>query len=106
MFCSPVGTSPKTSEQTLPLSTRTGLLAASPDMQDRPKVSFNMPYRHSVDLILINILQLILRHPLYSAILSVTLEIILQCTHCKNWGDFLPHLFKTANFYTSYGVSG
>ncbi|XP_005927025.1 serine/threonine-protein kinase ULK1a isoform X1 [Haplochromis burtoni] len=43
----PVGTSPKTSEQTLPLSTRTGLLAASPDMQDRPKqqVQPRMPNR-------------------------------------------------------------
>lgn len=104
MFCSPVGTSPKTSEQTLPLSTRTGLLAASPDMQDRPKVSFNMPYRNSVSNLIVS--KLILSHPLYSAILSVTLEIVLQCTHHKNWGDFLPHLFKTAHFYTSYGVSG
>ncbi|XP_063345666.1 serine/threonine-protein kinase ULK1a isoform X5 [Pelmatolapia mariae] len=42
-----VGTSPKTSEQTLPLSTRTGLLAASPDMQDKPKqqVQPRMPNR-------------------------------------------------------------
>lgn len=32
-----VGTSPETSEQTPPLSTGTGLLAGSPDMQDRPK---------------------------------------------------------------------
>ncbi|XP_056233496.1 serine/threonine-protein kinase ULK1a isoform X1 [Seriola aureovittata] len=33
--CSPlVGTTPKTSEQTLPLSTRTGLLTGSPGMQD------------------------------------------------------------------------
>ncbi|XP_035514208.1 serine/threonine-protein kinase ULK1a isoform X2 [Morone saxatilis] len=43
-----VGTTPKTSEQTLPLSTRTGLLAGSPDMQDAssPKqVQSRMPNR-------------------------------------------------------------
>ncbi|XP_045891884.1 serine/threonine-protein kinase ULK1a isoform X1 [Micropterus dolomieu] len=46
--CSPlVGMTPKTSEQTLPLSTRTGLLLGSPDMQDtsRPKVQSRMPNR-------------------------------------------------------------
>ncbi|XP_051279290.1 serine/threonine-protein kinase ULK1a isoform X2 [Dicentrarchus labrax] len=43
-----VGTTPKTSEQTLPLSTRTGLLAGSPEMQDTssPKqVQSRMPNR-------------------------------------------------------------
>uniref|UniRef100_A0A8D2ZM22 non-specific serine/threonine protein kinase n=1 Tax=Scophthalmus maximus TaxID=52904 RepID=A0A8D2ZM22_SCOMX len=47
--CSPlVGTTPKTSEQTLPLSTRTGLLTGSPDMQgtSSPKqVQSSMPNR-------------------------------------------------------------
>ncbi|XP_060893628.1 serine/threonine-protein kinase ULK1a [Labrus mixtus] len=42
-----VGMTPKTSEQTLPFSTRTGLLTGSPDMQDTssPKVKSRMPNR-------------------------------------------------------------
>ncbi|XP_044051502.1 serine/threonine-protein kinase ULK1a isoform X2 [Siniperca chuatsi] len=47
--CSPlVGMTPKTSEQTLPLSTRTGLLHSSPYVQDtsRPKVQSIMPNRN------------------------------------------------------------
>ncbi|XP_068422826.1 serine/threonine-protein kinase ULK1a isoform X2 [Clinocottus analis] len=41
------GMTPKTPEQTLPLSTRTGLLAGSPDRQDTssPKVQSRMPIR-------------------------------------------------------------
>ncbi|XP_056274398.1 serine/threonine-protein kinase ULK1a isoform X2 [Pseudoliparis swirei] len=43
-----VGMTPKTSEQTLPLSTITGLLAGSPDRQDTssPKVKSRMPIRN------------------------------------------------------------
>ncbi|XP_018525183.1 serine/threonine-protein kinase ULK1a isoform X3 [Lates calcarifer] len=42
-----VGSTPKSSEQTLPFSTRTGLLTGSPDMQDisSPKVQSRMPNR-------------------------------------------------------------
>ncbi|XP_070760176.1 serine/threonine-protein kinase ULK1a [Enoplosus armatus] len=42
-----VGITAKTSEQTLPLSSRTGLLTSSPDMQDTssPKVQSRMPNR-------------------------------------------------------------
>ncbi|XP_071371139.1 serine/threonine-protein kinase ULK1a [Centroberyx affinis] len=44
----PVGTTPKTSEQTLPLSTRTGLLAGSPGMQhssSRKQAPLSVPGR-------------------------------------------------------------
>ncbi|TNN69047.1 Serine/threonine-protein kinase ULK1 [Liparis tanakae] len=43
-----LGMTPKTSEQTLPLSTITGLLAGSPDRQDTssPKVKSRMPIRN------------------------------------------------------------
>ncbi|KAK9522437.1 hypothetical protein VZT92_018904 [Zoarces viviparus] len=43
-----VGMTPITSEQTLPLSTRTGLLAGCPDRQDTssPKVQSRMPHRN------------------------------------------------------------
>uniref|UniRef100_A0A8D0CQM0 non-specific serine/threonine protein kinase n=1 Tax=Sander lucioperca TaxID=283035 RepID=A0A8D0CQM0_SANLU len=59
ILCTLVGMTPKTSEQILPLSTRTGLLAGSPDMQDAssPKVKMSHGIKDTVRC-LINYLML------------------------------------------------